>query len=161
MPKATSKGRKKSQIHASKSAKSSGLSGGLDKVDDTTGALFFYGHKAPPHDFLSQHYLCTFTAPSPLKDKPDMTFQSTEQYMMYHKAILFEDIAVSEQIMETADPMEQKRLGRQVAGFTDDGWKANRERIVEEGNWNKFKNATDPELRAKLLETGDRELVEV
>lgn len=90
-----------------------------------------------------------------------MTFQSTEQYMMYHKAILFEDIAVSEQIMETADPMEQKRLGRQVAGFTDDGWKANRERIVEEGNWNKFKNATDPELRTKLLETGDRELVEV
>lgn len=90
-----------------------------------------------------------------------MTFQSTEQYMMYHKAVLFEDLAIADQIMETANPMTQKALGRKVAGFTVEGWAANREKIVEEGNWNKFTNASDPRLKIRLLETGDRELVEV
>ena len=39
--------------------------------------------------------------------------------------------------------------------FTD------KSRIVEEGNWWKFTNCSDqPQLKRRLLETGDRELVE-
>jgi ribA/ribD-fused uncharacterized protein len=151
----------------------------------TSDPLFFYGHTSGPYDFLSQHYACTFTAPplyfpspssnpsstnissssanySPTKN---LTFLSTEQFMMYHKALLFGDADVAAQIMATPAPAAQKALGRQVHGFDEGVWKANRERIVEEGNWWKFINGTGTGeeakgLRERLLETGERELVE-
>jgi ribA/ribD-fused uncharacterized protein len=158
--------------------------------------LFFYGHTKGPYAFLSQHYACTFTAP-PLSfpkattsspTNPDastgtdaqlLTFHTTEQYMMYHKALLFGDASAASQIMQTRNPSAQKALGRKVRGFDDEVWKAHRERIVEEGNLWKFRNGvSDVEAREggegegdgeggkekgfkeRLLETGDRELVE-
>jgi ribA/ribD-fused uncharacterized protein len=138
-----------------------------DSTQDSTssnveGAIFFYGTSTDAYyNFFSQHFLCTFTAPSPIEGNADLTFQSTEQYMMYHKAILFNDIEVAKYIMDTADPKSQKALGRQVSGFIDKVWNTKRRSIVEEGNWNKFNNSTEPWLKQKLLETGDRELVEV
>jgi len=67
--------------------------------------------------------------------------------------------------MATPKPAVQKALGRQVSGFDEGVWKANRERIVEEGNWWKFVNGTGAGeevkgLKERLMETGERELVE-
>jgi ribA/ribD-fused uncharacterized protein len=90
-----------------------------------------------------------------------MEFNCTEQYMMYAKALLFSDLATATRIMGAPAPLEQKKLGRKVAGFDDEVWCARRERIVEEGNWWKFCDGRNREMRAELLGTGERELVEV
>ena len=81
---------------------------------------------------------------------------------MYHKAILFLDTETAGKIMVATKPAQHKALGRQVKNFDKDKWVENRDRIVEEGNWNKFSNAKEgPEMKEMLLETGGRELVEV
>ena len=83
--------------------------------------------------------------------------------MMYQKALLFEDKDIAEEILAAEHPKDQKALGRIVKNFDNKKWNANRELIVEEGNWYKFTRAKQggEELRRRLLETGDRELVEV
>lgn len=84
---------------------------------------------------------------------------------MHGKAILFGDEVMAQKILETTSPALQKKLGRQVQGFDEDTWKREREKIVQEGSYYKFTNAVDEGhkkwLKKLLLETGDRELVEV
>ncbi|CAM6128364.1 unnamed protein product [Calypogeia fissa] len=156
----------------------------------TPDPLFFYGHTKGPYAFLSQHYACTFTAPPlslPLPnasataslpypssgESEHLTFHTTEQYMMYHKALLFNDASSAAQIIATPNPGAQKALGRKVVGFDEEVWKTYRSSIVEEGNWWKFLNGVSDAreqgdegevglkgLREKLLEMGTRELVE-
>lgn len=75
--------------------------------------------------------------------------------MMYHKAILFNDATIASEILHTSDPRAQRALGRAVADFDEATWCEARSRIVEEGNYWKFKS--DP---AVLLDSGERELVE-
>ena len=79
--------------------------------------------------------------------------------MMYHKAVLFKDTETAALIMATECPAEHQALGRQVKGYQKPLWYRHREKIVEDGNWNKFTNSSW--LRNKLLKTGNRELVEV
>ena len=81
--------------------------------------------------------------------------------MMYAKALLFHDPSSAAAILSSASPKEQKALGRKVAGFSDQVWAAHRERIVEEGNYWKFTTCRDGQLKHLLLETGEREIVEV
>ena len=115
-----------------------------------------------PNNFLSQWYGAAFTAPTPSDPKETMIFRTTEQYMMYHKAILFGDEETADKIMKAETPKEQKALGRKVKGFEGGKWDANKSRIVEDGNWYKFNNQTKEKgLKDQLLETGQRELVEV
>jgi ribA/ribD-fused uncharacterized protein len=124
--------------------------------------VYFLDEKDPSTRWLSQWYHAPFTAPSPVATNPHMTFVTCEQYMMYHKAFLFGDTETASKIMETESPEEQKALGRKAKGFNNAIWGDNRERIVEEGNWNKFANSlAEPGLKQLLLDTGDRELVEV
>lgn len=82
--------------------------------------------------------------------------------MMYQKAVLFSDLEVGAQILKTTSPKTQKALGREVKNFDNDVWLANRERIVTEGSYHKFVNSLKEgeDLKALLLETGRRELVE-
>ena len=135
--------------------------------DTTLGAEspIFFWRETEIYGFLSQWYYAPFTAPALTVDDPPTTFWTCEQYMMYHKAILFKDFEIAEQILQEPDPRRQKALGRKVKGFDEKVWVKNRETIVEDGNWFKFsclKEKTDlPDLREKLLETGNRELVEV
>ena len=126
------------------------------------GPVYFWGEKSHDYDFLSQWYPCAFTAPGPVAGEPPLTFRTTEQYMMYRKAVLFEDGEVADKIMAAATPREQKKLGRQVKNFDNKTWVEHREAIVEEGNWNKFTNSKEEtQIAARLLATGDRLLVEV
>ncbi len=81
--------------------------------------------------------------------------------MMFHKAILFNDTSIADQIMLESEPKIQKALGRRVKGFEGKKWNKNRDRIVEEGNWWKFTKSKEEGMREMLLKTGDRELVEV
>src|SRR5690606_16334478 len=88
------------------------------------------------------------------------TFNTAEQFMMAHKALLFnpDDPLQTTVIMNTADPREQKALGRLVPNFDADVWNAHAYDIVKWGNY--YKCIQDETLKKLLLETGQRELVE-
>ena len=128
---------------------------GTSASDIDTTPLYFYGHGKVKYNFLSQWYPCEFEAPSG-------TFTCAEQYMMYHKALVFDDADAAAEIMKAKNPKKQKALGRTIRGFDEKTWNDHRERIVEEANWYKFtNNKNDPYMAPKLLDTGVKELVEV
>ncbi|KAF9871384.1 hypothetical protein CkaCkLH20_11031 [Colletotrichum karsti] len=91
-------------------------------------------------------------------DSSPITFKTAEHYMMHGKAVLFNDFEIALDILKADHPRKVKALGRKVANFDEKIWNENRERIVLEGSLLKFRSS--PELRAQLLATGDRELVE-
>jgi ribA/ribD-fused uncharacterized protein len=78
--------------------------------------------------------------------------------MMAEKARLFTDVATRQRILETDDPRLHKRLGREVQGFVQELWEAQRSRIVVAGNTAKF--GQNPQMLSDLLATGTRTLVE-
>jgi len=82
--------------------------------------------------------------------------------MMHRKALLFGDEDIAAQILKEKSPRKTQALGRQVKNFSKNKWVENREKIVEEGSYNKFKHSLfeDEDLKAKFLATGDKELVE-
>lgn len=87
---------------------------------------------------------------------------------MHQKALLFGDAPIAAKILQTTSPKEQKSLGRKVKNFKESTWSLHRSRIVEEGSYLKFKYGADKgqleskglTLKARLLQTGERELVE-
>ena len=87
-----------------------------------------------------------------------IVFNCCEQYMMYHKAVLFRDKITAERILNSSDPYEQKRLGRMVRNFVPSLWDKHKENIVFQGNYLKFTQNAD--LRAYLMSTGERIIVE-
>ena len=118
--------------------------------------LFFWGHHprkrgVVDHSCLSQWYPASFQV-------ENREFQSAEQYMMAEKARLFEDRETLELILASPDPKEAKRLGRRVAQFDEEIWRAARFDVVSKGNLAKF--GQNPDLGAFLLSTDDRVLVE-
>lgn len=123
--------------------------------------MYFWRETEQPYGFLSQWYNAPFVAPGSEIDPSPICFKTTEQYMMYQKAIVFGDHMIAAQILEAVDPATQKSLGRKVQGFDKASWDVRKEKIVEEGNWYKFSTAENSGLKKLLLETGERELVEV
>jgi ribA/ribD-fused uncharacterized protein len=81
-----------------------------------------------------------------------------EQYMMAEKAGLFGDDDTRAKILASASPREHKVLGRQVAGFKSAIWDRECLDIVVTGNHAKF--SQNPAMKAALLATGDKLLVE-
>jgi ribA/ribD-fused uncharacterized protein len=79
--------------------------------------------------------------------------------MMHRKGLLFApDSGVTTDILLTSNPRDIKALGRAVPNFDDAVWRAERCRVVVEGNYLKF--TQNEGLKAQLLGTGERELVE-
>ena len=103
--------------------------------------------------FLSNWYPSPFTIES-----LNITFANNEQYMMYCKAILFKDKEIAERIMKTNNPNEIRSLGRIVVNFKPKVWDEKCMTIVENGCYLKFTQNKD--LKKKLLETGNKKLVE-
>lgn len=101
--------------------------------------------------YLSNWYISEFTVDGVL-------FSSVEQYMMYCKAISFNDIETANAIMNTDDVACIKSLGRSVKGYNDSYWNGVRQLIVYKGLLAKF---TDNQiLRNKLLSTDNAILAE-
>lgn len=71
--------------------------------------------------YLSNWYPSRFTVDG-------KEFSSMEQYMMYQKAVLFQDTKIAEPIMVTDDVSEIKQLGRFVSGYNDHIWSGVRQR---------------------------------
>ena len=85
-------------------------------------------------------------------------YNCAEQYMMYKKALLFEDEEVANAIMRTQNPKEQKALGRKVRGFNKEKWEEVCREYVYEANYAKF--TQNPKLLEELMSYGNREIVE-
>lgn len=85
-------------------------------------------------------------------------FTSAEQWMMYHKALLFQDYPAARSILSTFDPVKIKRAGRNVQGFDEKIWDQHKTLVVTRGNI--FKFSSDPKLKEILLNTGDKILAE-
>lgn len=116
----------------------------------------FFWHSDSP---FSQWHVSPFQASAILgEDRTPKAFVNAEQWMMYHKALLFGDTTVASQILNTRLPRDIKELGRQVKGFDERVWTSNRENIVYHGN--RYKFLQHPLLLAALKKTRGTTLVE-
>ncbi|THV31397.1 NADAR family protein [Glycomyces paridis] len=118
--------------------------------------VHFWGHQperdgSPGRGSLSQWWPSEF-------EEAGRTFASAEHYMMAHKAWLFGDHEIAEQILAAGHPAEAQQLGRRVSGFRGEVWEAERFGIVVRGNLAKF--GQHPPLLDYLAATRDRVLVE-
>ena len=112
--------------------------------------IYFWGTREE-HGYLSNWYKSKFIV-------QDIEYSCVEQFMMYKKAILFEDTLTGKKILSAKSPATIKKLGKSVTPFIESIWKEKREEIVYEGIRAKFEQ--NPELLQKLLATGDAMLVE-
>lgn len=100
---------------------------------------------------LSNWHLSDFTVNS-------IKFSSMEQYMMYCKAVRFQDKNTASQILATTDVAQIKAYGRSVAEYDDHIWSGIRQIVVYEGLMAKFSQNAD--LSEMLKNTGDALLAE-
>lgn len=103
------------------------------------GGIFSQWYKAPIHDDL-------------------FDYNCNEQAMMACKAMLFGDNITAKMIINTNNPAEQKRLGREVKNYDDKVWCEKRFDIVTEINYRKF--TQNPQLKSILMMLKDWEFVE-
>jgi len=122
-------------------------------VSEDEGPVYFW-RTSEEYGCLAQWYYAPFTYNGE-------KYETTEKWMMVHKARLFENWALARRMLGAKDPKTVKAMGRMVQGFDEDRWEMEKRRIVHEGNYLKFTlSDSAPELQAILLQTGERELVE-
>ena len=76
-----------------------------------------------------------------------------EQYMMYQKAICFNDKKTASEILRTSDVGHIKALGRMVANYNENYWNGVRQIIIYEGLLAKF--SQNRNLAELLIDTKD------
>ena len=86
--------------------------------------------------YLSNWYPSRFTA-------DNENFSSMEQYMMYKKAVYFEDRKTADEILATDDAAKIKALGRLVTNYNETIWNGFRQIVVFEGLLAKFSQNED------------------
>lgn len=101
--------------------------------------------------YLSNWYLSEF-------EVNGIQYSSMEQYMMYQKAVLFNDSDVAGQILGTSNVGKIKALGRAVKNYNERMWSGQRQIIVYNGLLEKFSQNTA--LKEQLLATGQSILAE-
>ena len=122
------------------------MSSELKSYEDENMILF-----SGKENIYSQFYKCNFIIGTNI-------FNCCEQWMMYSKAIFFLDEETEDKILKSSDPSEIKKLGRQVKHFEDDKWDLIKENVIFKGNLEKF--SQNPELKEKLLNSGNKLIVE-
>ena len=119
----------------------------LNKTEMEEKFTYFWSNKSP----FSNWHKAEFT-------EHGIQYSCSEQYMMHHKALLFNDHDIAEQILKTSNPGKQKALGRKVKGFDEKKWEENCKQVVYQGNYLKF-TQNEPLLK-RLLKTKGTTLVE-
>ncbi|TVY67456.1 N-glycosidase [Lachnellula suecica] len=112
-------------------------------VKRTAAHIYFFGYEGPDPEVCFQQWYPSVFVDEDLAGSP--SFPTSEHYMMYRKALLFGDEAIAEKIL-AAKPFDQSK------------WDGSCDGIVERGNYLKF--SQNPKLKAVLLDTGDRFIIE-
>ncbi|XOV65860.1 MAG: NADAR family protein [Fluviicola sp.] len=118
--------------------------------------LFFWGHTQKSANEIDASCLSQWY-PAEFQEK-GIIFRSAEHWMMYQKALLFNDSEIAQEIIQCDSPGEAKKLGRKVSSFDQKKWEAKRFEIVVKGNQLKF--SQNPRLQEYLIKTKARVLVE-
>lgn len=131
----------------------------LQKValEERVKYLFFWGHQPSKDGSVQASCFSQWWAEHPFEED-GVVYATAEHYMMAGKAKLFEDNAILEQIIACETAAEAKKLGRKVHNFESHIWEQHRCAIVTRGNELKF--GQHEELKAFLLGTGERVIVE-
>ena len=85
-------------------------------------------------------------------------FNSSEQFIEYQKAMLFNDSATAEQILKCDTPRECKSLAKGIVNFDMVQWKDNAEDLCEPGIKAKF--IQNSGIAKLLLSTDNKKLTE-
>lgn len=86
-------------------------------------------------------------------------FANSEQFMMYHKVLMFHKFDLADQILQTSDPAECKKIaGQKFPEFNSDIWEKTCYTIVKRGVKAKF--VQNEKIQKKLLSTGNELLAE-
>lgn len=88
----------------------------------------------------------------------EIEYTSMEQFMMYQKAVCFNDEKTAREILETDDVSYIKKLGRLVAGYDENYWNGIRQIVVYDGLLAKF--SQNENLKKQLKGTGHAILAE-
>ena len=118
--------------------------------------LFFWGHRPAAGgkvgaSCMSQWYDAGF-------EHEGVHYATAEHFMMAGKARLFGDEQAVAQILAAPGPDKVKAIGRRVKNYDDDLWNRERYAVVVAGNLAKF--SQHAALKAFLLGTGDKVIVE-
>jgi hypothetical protein len=108
--------------------------------------LAFFGQACP----LSNFHACSFTI-------DNIEYNSSEQYYQAMKANYNNRPSISDKIMQSADPAEQKRLGSQI-NVVGEKWNSIAPEIMHNGILEKFKQ--NDNLLEFLQNTGNKTLHE-
>lgn len=104
-------------------------------------------------NWLSNFKVCKVTDPL-----IRVSFNTTEHAYMWYKAYFFGDEDTMKKLERNITPREAKNLGREVANYRDDLWDCVRYGYMVYVNYLKYTQNED--LKKKLLETGEKVLVE-
>ena len=114
-------------------------------MNDSTAAYF--SSSSP----LSNHYIDPFAVNGE-------TYNSAQQYIMVHKARLFDDQESVVAITKEKDPRKQQQLGKGIKNYDNGIWKAKARDIIRLGVQAKFEQCKTP--KEMLLATGTRDIIE-
>jgi len=110
--------------------------------------------------WLSNFHHQSFDAPGRVKNHNE-TFQYSEQYFMYLKALVFHQPETADYILAHPElkPNDFKKIGRQLPNYDKYGetWESYKDKIMYKALYYKFQN---PKLKQMLLQTGTAYLVE-
>ena len=113
----------------------------------TNEACVFFGELNPYSNFY----------PAGFYDGGDY-FSSSEQYIQYKEATYFKDNQIAEEIMTTDDPLECKRLARDIDNYSEHKWNQVAYDICEPGVHAKFRQ--NIKLTNLLIMSGNKKLAE-
>jgi ribA/ribD-fused uncharacterized protein len=131
-------------------------------IADCKPVLFFgTNNKINVYPFLSNFFKAPIVDPA----TPHVTYTCVEQYFQHKKALFALDEETAAKILQTNNPVAQKRLGRKArfdpknVGHTIHDWdRSESVRVMQEAVTLKF--TQNPELGLKLAGTGSRPIGE-
>ena len=124
--------------------------------DENLKFAYFWGHTNKYNEKVGKYCFSQWFQ-SPF-NVDNITYKTSEHFMMAQKALLFGDRINFEKIIVCDKPGEAKELGRQVSGYDDQIWNSQKFDIVKLGNIHKFNQNKD--FYDYLLKTENRILVE-
>ena len=120
---------------------------------ETDNEIYFY-RENEKYGYMSNFYPAAFT------DNNLLTFNCSEQYFMYQKALTYdpENTELLNKILKEKNPVTIKKLGRSVKNYDEIDWNKKRFNIMVDGLRYKFKQ--NKNLLQKLIKTKNKTLYE-